>query len=206
MHEIITTLEQLSPVWVYCTLFLFAYVENLFPPSPSDIVIVFAGTWIAIGRINIFGAILFTTMGSTLGFVSMYMIGRWFGSHILKTGKLKFIPVSSVQKVELWFRKWGAWVIVANRFLSGTRAVVSFFAGMSGLQLSTTVPLCATSALVWNGLLLYAGCLLGQHWQVIGHYLAMYSKIITTVIVAGLVVWVIVLMIKKRMNSRKNNG
>jgi len=205
MHDIITTLEQLSPVWVYCTLFLLAYVENLFPPSPSDIAIVFGGTLIAVGRINFIGAIFFTTMGSTLGFVSMYMIGRWFGNHILKTGKLKFIPASGVRKVELWFQKWGVWVIVANRFLSGTRAVVSFFAGMSGLQLSVTVPLCAVSALVWNGLLLYSGYLLGQHWQIIGQYLATYSKIITSVLVAGLVVWIVVLMLKKRMNTRKNH-
>jgi membrane protein DedA with SNARE-associated domain len=206
MHDIITTLEQLSPVWVYCALFLIAYVENLFPPSPSDVVIVFGGTLVAIGRINFIGAILCSTLGSTLGFISMYMIGRWFGDHILKTGRLKFIPLNSVQRVELWFQKWGVWVIVANRFLSGTRAVVSFFAGMSGLQLSITVPLCAVSALVWNGLLLYAGYLLGQHWEVIADYLATYSRIITAAIAVVLVVWIVYLIVKKRKTPSEHNG
>ena len=201
MHDSITTLAQLSPVWVYCSLFLIAYIENIFPPSPSDIVIVFGGTLIGIGRINFIGALLFTTAGSTLGFITMYLIGHWFGDHILKTGKLKFIPLSSVQKIELWFQKWGAWVIVANRFLPGTRAVVSFFAGMSKLSLSTTVPLCAVSALVWNGLLLYSGYIVGHNWQIIGEYLATYSRIITILICTAVVGWIVYLVLKKKKNS-----
>jgi len=202
MHEFITTLAQLSPVWVYCALFLIAYIENIFPPSPSDVVIVFGGTLISIGRINFIGAILFSTAGSTLGFFSMYLLGRWFGEHILKTGKLKFISSSGVQKIELWFQKWGAWVVVANRFLSGTRAVVSFFTGMSGLSLSITIPLCAVSALVWNGLLLYSGYLVGRNWQIIGEYLANYSRIITIVICTVVIVWILYLVLRKKLNKR----
>ncbi len=201
MHDFITTLEQLSPIWVYCSLFLIAYIENIFPPSPSDIVVVFGGTLIGIGRIDFIGALLFTTAGSALGFTTMYLIGRWFGDHILKTGKLKFIPPSSVQKVERWFQKWGALVIVANRFLSGTRAVVSFFAGMSEIPLSVAIPLCAASALVWNGLLLYSGYIVGQNWQIIGEYLATYSRIITILISAVVIGWIVYLILKKKKNN-----
>jgi membrane protein DedA with SNARE-associated domain len=201
MQDIITTLAQLSPIWVYCSLFLIAYIENIFPPSPSDITIVFGGTLIGIGRINFIGAIFFTTAGSVLGFVTMYFVGRWFGDHILKTGKLKFISQRSVQKVELWFKKWGAWIIVANRFLSGTRAVVSFFAGMSRLSLSMTVPLSTASAFVWNGLLLYSGYLVGHNWQIIGEYLAAYSRIITIIICVVVVIWVVYLILKKKKET-----
>jgi len=77
---------------------------------------------------------------------------------------------------------------------------------MSRLMLPVTVPLCATSALVWNGLLLYAGYLLGQHWRVIADYLTTYSKIITSAIVVVLVVWFIYHQIKKRIHSSGHNG
>ncbi len=192
MHEFLTTLEQVSPVAVYGALFFVAYIENLFPPLPSDVVVVFGGTLIGLGRIGFPGGILFTTAGSTLGFISMYYVGRWFGRAILDAGKLKFIPRPAVDRVEVWFQKWGAWIIVVNRFISGTRAVISFFAGMSGISLSLTVPLCAVSALAWNSLLLYAGYVLGSNWHVIGRYLALYSRVITVgvcIVLAGMIVY-----------------
>ncbi len=191
MHEFLTTLEQVSPVVVYGALFFVAYIENLFPPSPSDVVIVFGGTLIGLGRITFVGGVFFTTIGSTLGFISMYFVGRWFGHHILETGKLKFIPRPAVKRVEGWFQKWGAWIIVVNRFISGTRSVVSFFAGMSELPLPMTVPLCFVSALAWNSLLIYAGYVLGSNWHVIGRYLALYGRVITIgvcIVLAGILV------------------
>lgn len=201
MHDFITTLDQLSPVWVYCSLFLIAYIENIFPPSPSDVIIVFGGTLIGIGRINFIAALLMTTAGGVLGFVTMYLIGRWFGDHILNRGKLKFIPLSGVRKVELWFQKYGAWVIVANRFLSGTRAVISLIAGMSGITLAVTIPLCAISSFVWNGILLYSGYVVGQNWQMIGGYLSTYSRIITIMVCVAAAIWIVYRVMRKKKKT-----
>jgi len=187
VEELIRRLSSLNPFWVYFTVSGVAFIENIFPPFPSDVLVVFAGSLAGLGTIDFTVALILTSLGSTAGFVLMYKIGDWFGLRILETGKLPFIPTDQVHKVERWFRKYGYFLIVANRFLAGTRAIVSFFAGMSELPLLSTTILSFVSALVWNFLLLYAGLKLGQNWQVIGFYIATYSKVITlSIVVIGL--------------------
>lgn len=176
VEEIIRRLSALNPVWVYFSVSGIAFLENIFPPIPSDVLVLFVGSLVGIGSVDFTVALFFTTVGSTLGFVVMYKIGDWFGLRILETGRLKFIPVENVHKMEGWFRKYGYVLIVANRFLSGTRAVVSFFAGMSELPLSITTILSFVSALTWNFLLLYGGMKLGQNWQKLAFYIDTYSK------------------------------
>lgn len=188
MEEIIRRLSTLNPFWVYLTVSGVAFVENIFPPFPSDVLVVFAGSLVGLGTIDFSLALILTSIGSTLGFVVMYKVGDWFGLKILETGKLPFIPTDQVHKVERWFRKYGYFLIVANRFLSGTRAIVSFFAGMSELPLMTTTILSFISALLWNFLLLYAGMKLGENWQLIGSYLAGYSRVVTGILVVATIV------------------
>jgi membrane protein DedA with SNARE-associated domain len=189
VEEFIRSLTTLNPLLIYVLVASIAYLENIFPPFPSDLVIVFAGSLAGLGTINFTVGLVLTTIGSTLGFMTMYKVGDWFGLKILETGKLKFIPRDSVHKVEGWFRRYGYAVVVANRFLAGTRAVVSFFAGMSELSLVTTSILCFFSALVWNFLLLLAGMELGENWQRIALYLETYSKAVTTIVIVGLLVF-----------------
>ncbi len=71
---------------------------------------------------------------------------------------------------------------MANRFLSGTRAVISFVAGASNVNMATAIGLSAISALIWNGILLYAGNMLGEHWRDIGTYLEAYGRAITPIL------------------------
>ena len=80
-------------------------------------------------------------------------------------------------------------MIVANRFLAGTRAFVSFFAGMSKMSLPVTTLLSALSAAVWNSILLYLGMVFANNWRVGAEYLALYSKVATAVFGAALVVF-----------------
>lgn len=191
MESIVHFLQQLSPFWVYMAIFWIAYIENIFPPSPSDVMIVAGGYLVGIGNIDFATTLIIATLGSTSGFMTMYKLGDWFGLRIIETGKIKFLPLDSVHKVENWFRKYGYWLIVANRFLSGTRAVVGFFAGMAEVTFIPTMVLCFVSALIWNGILIYAGTLLGANWQAIEFYIKTYSQVVTGLLVIGAIAGVI---------------
>jgi membrane protein DedA with SNARE-associated domain len=197
LEDIIVWMQSLSPLLVYALVFAIAFIENVFPPSPSDTIIVFGGSLVGIGHTGFHETLLAATLGSTLGFMTMYQIGKWFGARILEQGKVKFIPASSVQTVGEWFRKYGYWLIIGNRFLSGTRAVVSFFAGMSKLNLAYTTALCFLSALAWNGLLVTAGFYLGKNWERIGFYLSTYSQVVTGILIVGAVVLIARFLAKK---------
>lgn len=188
MEEFIQSLSELDPLWVYIVIFCVAYIENILPPFPSDLVVVFGGSLVAIGKGSFLLALAAATGGSTFGFLSMFYIGRWFGRAIVEQGRMPFISVEAFRKAELWFSRYGYRLVIANRFLAGTRAVVSFFAGVSKLHIGKTVVLSFLSALVWNSILVYAGAALGRNWEVIGLYLSTYSQIVTaTVILIALV-------------------
>jgi membrane protein DedA with SNARE-associated domain len=92
-------------------------------------------------------------------------------------------------------------LIVANRFLSGTRAVVGFFAGMAEVKFIPTAILCFVSALIWNWILIYAGTLVGANWKSIGGYISTYSQIVTVILVTVIVVIIILWYSRKGKKS-----
>ncbi len=204
LEEIVVWMRSVDPFMVYAAVFMIAYIENIFPPFPSDVIVVFGGSLAAIGRAGVAETLIAATVGSTLGFMTMYKIGDAFGDRILEQGKLKFIPPSAVQKVENWFKRYGYWLIIANRFLAGTRAVVSFFAGLAELHLARTTALSAASALAWNAILVGAGFALGNNWQEIGSYLATYSQVVTGFVLLLLSIWGIVSFINRNPNKKPN--
>ncbi len=170
--------------WVLVLGFFLTFLENVFPPSPSDSALVFTGTLIHLGNVSFISLLLAATLGSTIGFVTMYYLGIKFDKTIIESEKFSFINKKTLEKPEQWFRKWGYFLIVANRFLSGTRAVISFFAGMSRLSLSKTTILSAISALVWNSILLSLGWFFADNWEKVVEYMKLYGTILTPVIVA----------------------
>jgi membrane protein DedA with SNARE-associated domain len=177
LEQFIDTLISLNPLWIYVVAFAIAYIENIFPPFPSDIILVAAGYLCAAGRVDFLIVLLLSTFGSATGFVTMYKIGSWFGLKVLETEKFKFLQLEKIHKVEAWFQRYGYLVVVVNRFLAGTRAVIAFFAGISHLSFWKTTALACISSFVWNVILLFAGRSLGSNWRAISPYLETYGKI-----------------------------
>ena len=186
MEQAITWLQTLSPAGVLALVFFIAYIENIFPPSPSDVLLVFAGTLVGIGVVGFAPALIVATLGSTLGFMTAYVLGRYFEQRIVSGRHHRFLPANAIHQVERLFKRFGYGVIVANRFLAGTRAIVSFFAGMSKMNLPATTLLSAVSAAAWNSILLYLGIIFAHKWRVAAEYLATYTKVATVVVVVAL--------------------
>jgi membrane protein DedA with SNARE-associated domain len=198
VENILNQISTFPPVWIYLTLFLFAFVENVFPPSPSDVVIVIGGSLIASGGINFPIALGISTLGSITGFMLMFYIGSTVDKKVIHSGKFKFIPIDAIDKVEAWFRKYGYMVIIANRFMPGTRAVISFFAGISNLDPKKTITLCFISALLWNAIMLSLGFMFGDNVQKVDEYLNTYSNIVIVITVAVILFFVIRFFIRKK--------
>jgi len=198
-EDILKNISSFTPFWIYVTLFLFAFVENVFPPSPSDLVVVIGGSLISTGAINFIPTLVLTTIGSVVGFMILFYFGSTVDKKLVHSGRYKYIPVDAIEKVELWFKKYGYHVILANRFLPGTRSVISFFAGMSDLDAKKTVTLATISAFVWNTIIIYLGYLFGSQVVVVDKYLSTYSNIA----VAITIVFILILIIKFIIGKRK---
>lgn len=182
LEYIESVISQVDPFTTYAILFLSAYIENTFPPIPGDTVTVLGSYLITTGKLSFTGVWLSTTFGSVLGFMTMYFVGLTLGRKFLANEKrAKIFGLKNIEKTKIWFANWGYWVIFANRFLSGTRSVISLFSGMVGLNWLYVLLLSTLSALVWNGLLIYAGYMLGVNWESIAGIVSQYNKVVIVV-------------------------
>ncbi|MGE5399997.1 MAG: DedA family protein [Ignavibacteriales bacterium] len=205
LEDIITYINGLSPFWVYLTLFVFCFIENVFPPSPSDVVVVFGASLISGGgrEINFIPVLLITSLGSSAGFMLMYYVGMFLGEKIIRSGKLKFISPESISKTDQWFSKYGYKLIILNRFLPGTRSVISFFSGFSELNAKKTFIFATISAFAWNLGLIYLGVVLGNNVNLIDKYLSTYSNIAIFVTLLLILIIIIRYLVKKSKTGKK---
>jgi membrane protein DedA with SNARE-associated domain len=188
--EILDFILKVDNIWIYALIFFFAYIENIFPPSPSDVVIIFCASLSGLGKTDFTLTLISAVFGSTLGFVTMYFIGDKFGDEIIEKGKIKFINPANVKKVEELFLRFGYFLIVINRFLAGTRAFVAFFAGLGEFDLKKSIVLSFISASLWYSILVTAGKMLGENWQIIANIISNYSKIITVALALVLIFYI----------------
>lgn len=201
-EDILKNISSFTPFWIYVTLFLFAFVENVFPPSPSDLVVVIGGSLISTGVISFIPTLVLTTIGSVVGFMILFYFGSTVDKKLVHSGKYKYIPVDAIEKVELWFKKYGYYVILANRFLPGTRSVISFFAGMGNLDAKKTVILATISAFVWNTIIIYLGYLFGSEVVIVDKYLSTYSNIAVAITIVFILILIIKFIIGKRETKK----
>ncbi len=201
IEDLLVRISILSPIWIYILLFAFAYVENLFPPSPSDTVIVIGGTLVGTNYLHFIPTLIFATGGSIAGFLTAFGIGWLLDKKVIHSGKLKFLNVQTIEKAETAFRKWGYYLIVANRFLPGTRAVISFFGGMSRLDVHKTMLLSSISSLLWNIILIYLGIVFGENVALVDKYLGTYSNIVVAVTIIIILAFIINYFIKRKKNN-----
>ena len=198
IEDILSFIVKLSPFWLLVVLTFFSYFENIFPPSPSDLVVVVGGSLIGTGVISFLPTLILTSFGSVAGFMTIFYIGSSLDKKVVKTHKLKYIPTEGIEKVEAWFAKYGYWMIAANRFMPGTRSVISLFAGLSELEVKRTIILSTISALGWNTLILYLGMIFERNIKAVDKLLETYSDIVLSITVAAIIIYFVWYFIQKK--------
>jgi membrane protein DedA with SNARE-associated domain len=198
LEQIIQYLGTLDPFLIYVILFFFSFIENLFPPSPSDVVVIVGATLIAQTAIGFVPILILTSIGSAVGFIVMYYLGEYLGDKLVRSGKLKFITKESLDKADAFFHKYGYNIIIINRFLPGTRAVVSFFCGFHKLKPLRTFVYAAISSFLWNAFLIFLGIKLGQNLDLVDKYLSKYSEIIFGITAVIIIFFAVRYFVKKK--------
>lgn len=205
LEHILSYISNVDIAYLYLILFFFSFIENVFPPSPSDVVVVVGASLIATTKLSFIPILLITSIGSAMGFILMYYVGKLFGEKLLRKGKIKFIHKDDIEKADRWFNRWGYRLILANRFLPGTRSVVSFFSGVHELNLSRTFIYAAISAFAWNAFIIYLGMVVGHNVQLIDYYLNTYSYAIGGVTLLIFAVILIRLFLRKKKSVSKSD-
>ena len=201
MEWLIEVISGMNPGMIYGALLLAAYLENVIPPIPGDSIVIFGAYLVGIGNIEFIPTLIMTTVGSLAGFLTFYAIGRYGGREFFENRKFRWFDSKRMAKIDKWFAKWGIWVIIVNRFLAGTRSVVSVFAGFSKIGWLKVTILAFISSLVWNTILISAGYYAGNNWKSVEGGLRNYSLIITIIVIIVIVISIFFYFKNKRSSQ-----
>lgn len=180
----------------YFGIALLIFLENLFPPIPSEIVLTFGGFLAGEHKLSLILVILSATAGSVLGAMLLYALGMWIGKKriyrfVEKYGMYLYIKKSDIDKTVHWFDKYGHWTVFFCRFIPVLRCLISLPAGMTRMNFWQFVSFSALGALIWNGVMIYLGKAVGSHWHSVLSYIDYYSKffILILIVLCIIVIW-----------------
>lgn len=205
MNEFVTDLvnwmEALPPLVAYLVILGIAYGENIMPPIPGDIVVVFGGYLVGIGKLSFVLVVLLSTLGGLLGFMTMYAIGYVVGDAVMDPTKLRWIPKDGMGRATQWLGRYGYGLVAANRFLSGLRSVISLAVGTAHMDPWKTAAFATLSAAIWTSLIAYGGYAVGENWHLIAGYLRDYGRIILGIFL----VCSVILLVRRFLKGRKKS-
>ena len=181
----------------YFGIFFLIFIENIFPPIPSEVVLLFGGFMTTYSKLNLFGMVIFSTLGSTVGAIVLYYVGKILNKERLKKivsgkiGKILRLKASDIEKADKWFDTKGNKTVFFCRFIPVVRSLISIPAGMSEMIMSKFLLYTITGSLIWNTVLLFVGSKVGENWKKIEQMMNQYSHIILIILIIAFIGFVI---------------
>ncbi len=193
----------------YWGMLFLIFIENIFPPIPSEIILPFGGfvTTLEKSEVTVFGLIIFATLGSIFGAFILYWIGTLLNVNKLETWlEKKWIKrlgfkKNEVEKTVKFFEKWEGVAVFFGRCVPIVRSLISIPAGMVKMNLLKFTLYTAFGSLVWNTLLISAGAFLGENWRNVVTLVDEYKNIV--LIILSTVTIILIWRYFKKRNSDK---
>jgi membrane protein DedA with SNARE-associated domain len=171
----------------YAGIALMMFLENVFPPIPSWLVMPLAGFEASSGRFSPFLVVLAGTIGSTLGAVCWYWVGRMVGVERLKAfaarhGHWLTLTPAQLDRADQWFDRHGAPAVMVARLVPVVRIFISVPAGVFAMDWRRFILFTAIGDAMWISLLTSAGYLLRSRYEQVAAYLNPVSTVVLTVV------------------------
>lgn len=174
----------------YLGVALMMFLETVFPPIPSEVIMSLSGLQAARGTMTLWGAILSGTFGAMVGNIFWYWIARALGVErfhpfIDRFGRYLTLDWKEVQRADHFFDRYDDWFVCIGRMVPTIRSLVSIPAGLFGMPWGPFLLWSTIGTLGWTTILATAGYLLGSHYADVDRYLGPVS----TGVIAILVLW-----------------
>ena len=178
-----------NPIVAYGFIFLIIFVETgvvFFPFLPGDSLLFASGFFASTGEFNIFALLGVAWAAAILGDQCNFMIGHFFGSKIIASGKVKAMTPERMAKSEAFLDKWGKLAIFLGRFFPFIRTFVPFIAGMGGMKWHHFVAFNILGGITWSTIFTLLGYFFGGIPAVQEHFeLVIVGIILVSVIPAA---------------------
>lgn len=171
----------------YFGVLLLAFVESVFPPIPSELILPLGGYLASKGQMAMAGVIAAGTLGSVLGALLLYWVGQRIGEPRLKRfadrhGRWLALSRQDIDRASAWFDRRGAWAVFGCRMIPGLRSLISIPAGIHRMPLPTFLLVTALGSLLWSALLVWLGFALGANFEQVGKYIDPVSMLVMGVL------------------------
>ena len=192
----------------YIGVFLLILIENIFPPIPSELILLFGGFMTTYTKLNIIVMIISATLGSLIGALLLYKIGTIFDKEKLKIlisgklGKVLNLKNSDIDNANKWFTDEGQKTVFFCRFIPLIRSIISIPAGMNKMKISKFITYTLLGSVIWNLVLIMLGHIVGRNWKAILKIFKLYSRFALLLLFISLMI----LIIKYYKNKSKEQN
>ncbi|PWG65012.1 DedA family protein [Bifidobacterium callitrichidarum] len=178
------------------------FLENLFPPIPSEVILPLAGFTAAQGHMTLVEAIGGATIGSAVGALVLYGIAYAIGANRMRRlfDLLPLTDASDIDKANAWFAKYGLVSVLIGRVIPIARSLISIPAGIARTNLLKFTLLTTLGSAVWNTILVMAGYVLGASWCSILGFLDKFQYAVAAIVVA-LLTWYVVVKVRSHLQA-----
>ena len=197
--------------WGYLGVFFLIAIENVFPPIPSEVILIFGGALTAAalgGELSIFWMIVAATLASLAGAVLLYYIGKILKVERLKRivsgriGKVLRLKPADIDKADKWFDEKGNITVLFCRCVPLLRSLISIPAGMSEMKMGKFLLYTVCGSAVWNTILVIIGHNLGNNWESI---LGLFDNFSHLVVIVCVIIFVVAIIWWFGFYRRKKN-
>ncbi len=151
---------------LYEGIFLAALIETIIPPIPTLAIFPTAGFLASQQGITLIGVIpmiILGGIGATIGTSAIYFIALKLGRIVLLR-YLKYFRISEkkLERVELWFEKYGDKAVLLGRMIPVMREMISVPAGLLKMRIPKFVTYTFVGSLIWSAGTILAGYYFGE--------------------------------------------
>ena len=168
-------------------------LANVLPPVPVEVLLPLAGFVAGDGRLLFLGVVVAATVGSVVGALVLYGLGRWLGEarvrHLIKRfGWFLHLKESDLDRAHRWFEHNEAKAVVIGRMVPGIRKAIPIPAGIAGMPIPRFAAYTALANGFTSSVLIGLGWVLGDQWLVVRRY-AHFLEYAVMIAVAAAVLW-----------------
>lgn len=201
-----TWILQILETYGALGIFLLIFIENIFPPIPSEVILTFGGFMTTITTLSPFMVILSSTIASLAGALVLYTIASFFSFDkvlyfIENQGKFLRLKRKDIEKAITFYERYEGKTVFFCRMVPIVRSLISIPAGMSKMKISSFIFLTTLGSFIWNTLLIVCGVVLGERWEDVLIWIKGYSYVVLGVAALVIVFFAIRYFMKRKHNK-----
>ena len=183
-----------NPVITYIFIFITGVLQLIFPPFPSDVIIVLEGYLTTVGsNYSFFSVFSVSVLGSVVGSFIVYWFGYKKGSEVLRYKiVLKYINEKHIKRSEKVFHRYGKYGLIISKFIPGTSSIMVLFSGVFKVKRRVYFPYIIFSIFLQQFIYLLIGRIIGHNVEQVKNFFSIFN-LVAVIVIAALAILVFIL-------------